>query len=124
MRAPYIFLYKPRQGTLRIPEPRRLKDREYRNLQGILPDLMLYCSHPPGQPPNSLDGYRNLGELKALAQRNISVEERSRRIQLDLDQNAKDLGARDSRNTVHVEMKSRGKAAYRICFALYFLLMT
>jgi hypothetical protein len=76
-----------------------LTDRNYRNLQCILPDLMLDCSLPPGQPSNFLDGYRHLGELKALAQRNISVEERARRIKLDLDQNAKDLGARDPRNT-------------------------
>ena len=81
-------------------------DRDYRNLQGILPDLMLDCSLPPGQQPNSLDGYRHLGELKTLSQRTISVEERAERIQLDLEQNAKDLDARDPRNTVHAEMKS------------------
>ncbi len=70
---------------------------------------MLDCSFPPGRPPNSLDGYRHLGELKALAQRKISdKEKRARRIQLDLDQNAKDLGARGPRNTVHAEMKSPG----------------
>jgi hypothetical protein len=69
---------------------------------------MLDCSLPPGQPSNSLGGYRHLGELKTLAQRNISVEERARRIQLDLDQNASDLGARDPRSTVHAEMKSYG----------------
>ncbi len=47
-------------------------------------------------------------ELKTLSQRNISVEKRAERIQLDLDQNAKDLGARDPRNTAHAEMKSYG----------------
>ena len=61
---------------------------------------MLDCSLPPGQPYNSLDGYRHLGELRTLAQRNLLVAERARRIQLDLDQNAKDLDARDPRNTV------------------------
>ena len=70
--------------------------------------MMLDCSLPPGQPPNSLDGYRHLGELKTLAQLNISVEERAERIQRDLEQNAKDLGARDPRSTVHAEMKSYG----------------
>ena len=69
---------------------------------------MLDCSIPPGQPSNYLDGYRHLGELKTLAQRNISVEEREERIQRDLEQNAKDLDARDPRNTVHAEMKSYG----------------
>ena len=29
---------------------KNLTDREYRNLQGILPDLVLDCSFPPGQP--------------------------------------------------------------------------
>ncbi len=36
------------------------------------------------------------------------VEKRARRIQLDFDQNAKDLDARNPRNTVHAEMKSYG----------------
>ena len=91
-----------------------LTDRDCWNLQGILPDLMLDCSLPPGQPSNSLDGYRHLGERRTRAQRNISVEERARRIQLDLDQNAKDLGfelikvPRDPRSTVHAKMKSYG----------------
>ena len=35
-------------------------------------------------------------------------EERARRIQLDLDQNAKDFDAWDPRSTVHTEMKSYG----------------
>ncbi len=69
---------------------------------------MFDCSLPPGQPPNSLDGYRHLGELKTLAQRNISVVERAMHIKLDLDQNVKDLGARVSRSTVHAEMQSYG----------------
>ena len=69
---------------------------------------MLDCSLPPGQPSNSLDGYRHFGELKTLSQRNMSVEKRAEHIQLDLDQNAKDLDARDPRNTVHAEMKSYG----------------
>ncbi len=67
---------------------------------------MLVSSLPPGQPPSSLDGYRHFGELRTLAQRSILVEERARRIQFDLDQNAKDLGAREPRSTVHTEMKS------------------
>ncbi len=41
-------------------------------------------------------------------QRNISVEERAERIQRDLEQNAKNLDARDPRNTVNAEMKSYG----------------
>ena len=70
---------------------------------------MLDCSLPPGQPSNStLDGYRHLGELKTLSQRSILVQKRAERIQLDLDQNAKDLAARDPRNTVHAVMKSYG----------------
>ncbi len=85
-----------------------LIDRENRHLQGILPDLVLDCSLPPGQPSNSLDGYRHLGELKALLQRNISVEERAERIRRDLEQNAKDLSARDPSSTVHAETKSYG----------------
>ncbi len=83
-----------------------LTDREHRNLQGILPDLMLDCSLPPDQPFNYLDGYRHLGKVKTLAQRNISVEERARCIQLDLYQSAKNLNAKDLRNKVHAEMKS------------------
>ncbi len=66
------------------------------------------CSVPPGQPSNSLDGYRHLGELKTLLQRNISFEERAERIQRDLEQNAKDMDARNPRSTVHAEMKSYG----------------
>ena len=69
---------------------------------------MLDCSLPPGQPSNSLGGCRHLSELQKLSQRNISVEERARRIQLDLVQNAMDLGVRDSRNTVRAEIKSYG----------------
>ncbi len=69
---------------------------------------MLDCALPPGQQFNSPDGDRHLGELKTLSQRSISVEERAGRIRWDLDQNAKDLGARDPRNTVHAETKSYG----------------
>ena len=48
--------------------------------------------------------------MKPLSQRNISVEEQERaeRIQRDLEQNAKDLDARDPRNTAHAEMMSYG----------------
>ena len=38
----------------------------------------------------------------------MSVEKRAEHIQLDLERNAKDLGARDPRTTVHAEMKSYG----------------
>jgi hypothetical protein len=38
----------------------------------------------------------------------MSVEKRAEHIQLDLIQNTKDLGARDSRSTVLAEMKSYG----------------
>ena len=64
---------------------------------------MLDCSLPPGPPSNPLDGHRHLGELKTLSQRNMSVEKRAERIQRDLEQNAKDLDARDPRNTVLAE---------------------
>ncbi len=57
---------------------------------------------------NSLDGYRPLGELKELSQRNISVEKRAERIQRGLEQNAKLLGARGPCSTAHAEMKSYG----------------
>ncbi len=46
--------------------------------------------------------------MKALAQRNISVEERARRIQLENHQSAKDLRARDPCSKVHAEMESYG----------------
>ena len=75
-----------------------------RYLQGILLDLVLDCLLPPGQPSSSLDGYQHLGELKTLSQRSVTVEERAERIQRDLEQNAKDLGARDPRNTAHAQM--------------------
>ena len=42
--------------------------------------------------------------MKTLSQRNIPVEERARRIQQDLIKHAKDLDARDPRNTVYAEM--------------------
>ena len=70
-----------------------------RHLQGILPDLLLDCSLPPGLPSNPLDGHRHLGEMKTLSQRKKSVEERAQRIQRDLKEHAKDLDARDPRNT-------------------------
>ena len=38
----------------------------------------------------------------------MSAEKRAEHIQLDLIQNAKDLGARNPRSTVHAEMKSYG----------------
>ncbi len=79
---------------------------------------MLECSLPPGQPPNSLGGYRHLGELRALSQRNISVEERAERTQRDLEQNAKDLDARDPRSTVHAEIKSYGIVGRYIALAV------
>ncbi len=69
---------------------------------------MLDCSLPPGLPSNSFDGYRHLGELKTLSQRNMSVEKRAEHIQLGLIQNTKDLGARDFRSTVHIKMMSYG----------------
>ncbi len=48
------------------------------HIQSTLPYLMLDCTLPTGQPPSSLDGYRNLRKLKTLSQRNISVEKRGR----------------------------------------------
>jgi hypothetical protein len=65
-------------------------------------------SLPQGQPSNSFDGYRHLGELRALSQRKMSVGKRAEHIQRDLEQNAKDLGARDSRSTVLAEVISYG----------------
>ena len=53
-------------------------------------------------------GYRHLGELKTLSQRKMSVGKRAEHIQRDLQQNAKDLGARDPRNTMLAEMMSYG----------------
>ncbi len=47
-------------------------------------------------------------DKRALSQRNISVEKRAERIQRDLEQNAKDLDARDPRSTVHAELLSYG----------------
>jgi hypothetical protein len=79
---------------------------------------MLDCSLPPGQPSDSLDGYRHLGELKTLSQRNISVEEPAERIQRDLEQNAKDMDAKDHRNTVHAEMKSYGIEGWYIALVV------
>ena len=69
---------------------------------------MLDCSLPPGQPSNSLDGCRQLVELKTVSQRNLSVEERAVKIQRDVVQHAKELDARDPRNRVHAELMSYG----------------
>jgi hypothetical protein len=102
----YSAISKPRVFPFSHCISQNLTNRDYRNLQGILPDLMLDCLLTPGQPSNSLDSYRHLGELKTLSQRNMSVEKRGEHIQLDLIQNAKDLGDRDPRNTVHAERKS------------------
>jgi hypothetical protein len=83
----------PRKSTkkniaMHFPEPHTpVSDHDKRHFQGILPDLVLDCSLPPGQLSNSLDGYRHIGELMTLSQRNFSVEERERaeRIQWDLE---------------------------------------
>ena len=83
-------------------------DDDERRLQGIIPDMMLNCSLPPGQPANALDGCRQLVELKTCAQRNMSVEERAVKIQRDVEQHAKELDARDPRNRVHAELMSYG----------------
>jgi hypothetical protein len=61
---------------------------------------------------------RHLGELKALSQRNISVEERAERIQRDLEQNATDLETREPRNTAHAEMKSYGVGGWYIALVV------
>ena len=79
---------------------------------------MFDCSLPPGLPSNPLDGYRHLGELKTLSQRNMSVVKRAEHIQLDLIQNAKDLDARDPRSTVLAEMKSYGIEGQYIAFVV------
>ena len=63
--------------------------------------MMLDCSLPPGQPPNPLDGCRQLVELKAISQRDVPVEERAVKIQRDVEQHAKELDARDPRRRVH-----------------------
>ena len=39
-----------------------VSDDDERHLQGIIPDMMLNCSLPPGQPSNPLDGCRQLVE--------------------------------------------------------------
>ena len=55
----------------------------------------------------------------------MSVEERAERIQRDLEQNAKDLDARDPRSTVHAEMGfygiGRQKAGMLHCWLLAIL---
>ena len=85
-----------------------MSDDDERHLQGIIPDMMLDCSLPPGQPSNPLDGCRQLVELKTISQRNVSVEERAVKIQRDIEQHAKELDARDPRNRVHAELMSYG----------------
>jgi hypothetical protein len=85
-----------------------VSDDDERHLQGIIPDMMLDCSLPPGQPSNSLDGCRQLVELKTISQRNVSVEERAVKIQREVVQHAKELDARDPRNRVHAELMSYG----------------
>ena len=66
-----------------------VSDDDKRHLQGINPDMMLDCSLPPGQPPNPLDGCRQLVELKTISQRNAPVEERAVKIQRGVVQHAK-----------------------------------
>jgi hypothetical protein len=83
-------------------------DEDKRRIQGILPDIVLDCSITPGQPSNPLDGCRHLCELKTLSQRGTSVQERAERIQRDIEKHAKDLDARDIRNTVYAEVMSYG----------------
>ena len=85
-----------------------VSDDDERHLQGIIPDMMLDCSLPPGQPSNPLDGCRQLVELKTISQRNVPVEERAVKIQRDVVQHAKELDARDPRNRVHAELMSYG----------------
>ena len=83
-------------------------DNDERRLQGIIPDMMLNCSLPPGQPASALDGCRQLVELKTCAQRNLSVEERAVKIQRDVEEHATELDARDPRSRVHAELMSYG----------------
>jgi hypothetical protein len=85
-----------------------VSDDDQRHIQGILPDMMLDCSLPPGQQSNPLDGCRHLVELKTISQRNVSVEERAAKIQRDIVQHAKELDARDPRNRVLAELMSYG----------------
>ena len=85
-----------------------VSDDDERHLQGIIPDMMLDCSLPPGQPSNPLDGCRQLVELKTISQRNVPVEERAVKIQRDVVQHATELDARDPRNRVHAELMSYG----------------
>ena len=68
--------------------------------------MMIDGRYPAGQPSNALDNSLRLVELKTLAQRGVSVEERARRIQRDVERHAKELGAMDDRGTVHPELMS------------------
>jgi len=62
-----------------------VSDDDERHLQGIIPDMMLDCSNPPGQPSNPLDGCRQLVELKTLSQRDFPVEARAAKIQREVE---------------------------------------
>jgi len=85
-----------------------VSDDDERHLQGIIPDMMVDGSQPPGEPGNYLDNCRHLVELKTLPQRGVLVDDRAQRIQRDVEQHAKDLDARDPRNTVYTELMSYG----------------
>jgi len=85
-----------------------VSDDDERHLQGIIPDMMVDGSQPPGEPANYLDNCRHLVELKTLSQRGVLVDDRAQRIQRDVEQHAKDLDARDPRNTVYTELMSYG----------------
>ena len=70
--------------------------------------MMIDGRYPAGQPSNALDNSLRLVELKTLAQRGVSVEERARRIQRDVEHHAKELDAMDDRSTVYPELMSYG----------------
>jgi len=95
-----------------------VSDDDERHLQGIIPDMMLDCSNPPGQPSNPLDGCRQLVELKTLSQRDFPVEARAAKIQREVEQHAKELDARDPRNRVHAELKSHGIGGQYVALAV------
>jgi len=88
-----------------------VSEDDERHRQGIIPDMMIDGRYPAGQPPNALDNSLRLVELKTLAQRGVSVEERARRIQRDVEHHAKELDAMDDRNTVYPELMSYGPYA-------------
>ena len=58
-----------------------VSDDDERHLQGIIPDMMVDGSQPPGESENYLDNCRHLVEVETLSQRGVLVDDRAQRIQ-------------------------------------------